>query len=163
MLTARRVMSSAQVFKLIKLVASVPREEALAMGQEKAFALVRYAAATPVIDTPKTLMESGTLPDGKPVADASVRDLQQAIHRVRNKPRPRSPEAAEAQREAAQIQATLRRAGAKSAVVTARKSKGTFWIRVDVPLRAARVLRAQGVSAPEPAPAKKQTSGKRAS
>src|SRR5690349_6943036 len=47
LLTARKVMGRTQAYKRINLVERVPRDEALALGEEKAYALLAYTAATP--------------------------------------------------------------------------------------------------------------------
>ncbi len=150
MLQARDVMSAAQAFKLIKLVASVPREQALAMGQEKAFALVRYAEATPEVDTPQILLETGTLPGGKRLADASVRELDAALKGMssaRKKKGKASPEELTAHGEAASLQAALRKLGAKDAVVTAARTGGDWWLRAHVRVASSAVLRGAPASA----------------
>lgn len=142
MLQARDVMSAAQAFKLIKLVSSVPRDQALAMGQEKAFALVRYAEATPEIDTAQLLLETGTLPGGKRLADASVRELDAAVKGMSGakKKGKRSPDELAAHNEAATTQAALRKLGAKDAVVTAARISGEWWLRAQVRVGSSAVL-----------------------
>lgn len=83
MLDARDVMSLTTARRLIQLVSTMSRDEALAYGQEKALALLAYAKATPEVDTPKSLVEGGKLPGGKPIVKASVRELKEAAKQVR--------------------------------------------------------------------------------
>jgi hypothetical protein len=145
MLRGRAVMSAAQANKLIQLVSTVPREEALAYGQEKAIALVEYARATPELDTPQTLFEKGTLSDGKAIAGASVRELKEGAKRVRKaegKSKPKSAAARAAEDEAKAMRAWLRGRGARTASVEPIQRDGAAWIRIELPASAAAKLRA---------------------
>ena len=139
MLKARNVMGLSQAHKLIRLVGTVPRDQALALGQEKAIAILDYARATPELDTPGSLVEGGALPRGKRVADASVRELREATTEVRKKAgkaRRPSPEQASADREASALQAWLRKRGAKKATASVVRRDGELWIRMEVPAAA---------------------------
>ncbi|MFO0593422.1 MAG: hypothetical protein U0441_38125 [Polyangiaceae bacterium] len=143
MLTSRDVVSPTTARRLIQLVSSMSRDEAIAYGQEKALALLDYAKATPEIDTPKTLMETGKLPDGKPVHKASVRDLKAAAKHVRTstgKARV-DPASKEASSHAKALQTWLHSHGARGSNVTAVRSKGTYVLRVEMSLAASGKLR----------------------
>lgn len=129
LLTSRNVMGATTVRRLIQLVSSMSRDEALAYGQEKAAALLDYAKATPEVDTPKTLVESGRLPGGKAIAKASVRELKTAAKQVRvekDTGRRASPQAKAAAGEAKALHAWLRARGAgKAKVEPLRAKEGT--------------------------------------
>jgi hypothetical protein len=145
MLRARAVMSLAQANKLIQLVSTVPRDQALAYGQEKAIALVGYARATPELDTPQSLFEKGVLAGGKPIADASVRELREGAKRVRKvegKSKPKSATVRAAEDEAKAMRAWLRARGARTATVEPIQRDGSGWLRIELPASAAARLRA---------------------
>ncbi|TAK18466.1 MAG: hypothetical protein EPO40_37465 [Myxococcaceae bacterium] len=108
-----KLMSSAQAEKLLAIVRHVPREAALAAGQERAYALVLLAAATPEPDSAAELLAGGVV-DGQPAAKASVRTIKAAAAAERQK-RPQSPaQRAKAKADAAVekgLRALLRAAG----------------------------------------------------
>lgn len=108
-----KLMSSAQAEKLLAIVRHVPREAALAAGQERAYALVLLAAATPAPDSAAELIAGGVV-DGQPAAQASVRTIKAAAAAERQK-RPQSPaQRAKAKADAAVdkgLRALLRAAG----------------------------------------------------
>ena len=136
-------MGLSQAKKLIEIVVSMPRDKALQIGPEKAYALARYTAATPELDTPALLIDEGASIAGKRVGDISVRELTAATGKVRAKaagPKPRDPEEQPAKAAARKAQAELRKRGAKGATVEARRAKGGWWLRVEVPVEAAAAL-----------------------
>lgn len=75
--------------RLIGIVASMTREQALAMGQKKAMAMVTLAAATPEDDTAAGLYrkKSVVLPGGRSVAPrtASANEIEAAATTIRQK------------------------------------------------------------------------------
>ena len=126
LLQARKVMSPAQAFKLIRLVDSIPRDEALRLGQEKAYALVTYTAATPEKDVPASLVRKNAEIAGKRLSDASVRDLKDAAKAVRAKEaRPLSQAAKEKQKAERAIdkkaRALLKKAGITKSTIQVKK------------------------------------------
>jgi len=140
LLQKRNIVGLSQAHKLIRLVTTVSREQALAVGQEKAIALVDYARATPDLDTLGTLVAGGTLQHGKRIADASVRELRDATTAARKKAgtaRSVSPEQVAAGREATAMQAWLRKRGAKKATAAVVKKDGALWLRMELPVDAA--------------------------
>ncbi|MBK8695290.1 MAG: hypothetical protein IPN17_24210 [Deltaproteobacteria bacterium] len=76
-LTATKLVSLTQAEKLIAIVRRVPREEAMAAGQERAYALIALADATPEPDTAAELIAHGTVA-GAPAKEASVRAIRAA-------------------------------------------------------------------------------------
>ncbi|WP_437310232.1 hypothetical protein [Sorangium sp. So ce388] len=143
MLKARNLMGLTQAKKLIGVVAALPRDRALALGPEKAYALTRYTAATPEVDTPAWLLDQGATVAGKSLEEISVRELAAEAGKVRAQaagPKRRDPEEQRARSAARAAQAALRKRGAKGATVEAHRAKGGFWLRVEVPLEAAAAL-----------------------
>ncbi len=143
MLGARDVMSSTTARRLIQLVSTMSRDEAITYGQEKALALLDYAKATPAVDTPKSLVEGGKLPGGKPVVKASVRELKEAAKQVRasaGKGRP-DPVSREAATEAKALHKWLHARGLRNVKVTAVRAKRGYLVRVEMDLSTSGKLR----------------------
>jgi hypothetical protein len=69
----------------------LPREQAIALGSEKAYALVAYAAATPAPDVPKDLVAKDARVGGRPLSKASRRDIEAATREVRARERAKKP------------------------------------------------------------------------
>lgn len=101
MLAARHVMSSTQAFKLVRLVENLPRDEAVRLGQEKAYALVAYAAATPEADVPADLARADAKVGAKPLSKSSLRDIETAAAGARATAPKKPLSAAARQRRAA--------------------------------------------------------------
>ncbi|TAK32671.1 MAG: hypothetical protein EPO40_01835 [Myxococcaceae bacterium] len=144
LLKAEELMSKRQAMKLVALVRKVPREQALSLGQEKAYALVSYTAATPEADSVAQLAETGKLA-GKALADASVSDIEAATRAARKRAgaTPQGAAAkARAKRDAALekvVRAALVSAGLARPTVTV----GTKKVRVEIDRATAeRLLRA---------------------
>ncbi len=81
-LRAEGIMSISRANRLIAVVRKVPRDDALRLGQERAYALLTYTEATPDDDSPSTLLASDTRIKGAPAATASVREIQRARREV---------------------------------------------------------------------------------
>jgi hypothetical protein len=106
LLKAEGLISLRQATKLIAVVRKTPREQALALGQERAYALVAYTEATPEPDSPAQLLAEGANVGGKPAKDASVRDILAATRGAREKARAARPKSA-AEREKTKADAAL--------------------------------------------------------
>lgn len=76
-------MDPATAFKLVAVVEGVPREQALALGQEKSYALVTYAAATAEADTPAGLLQANAKVGKRSVREASANEIKGAAAAVR--------------------------------------------------------------------------------
>ena len=80
-------LSASTAERLVRIVAAMTREQALAMGQTKATAMVNLAAATPEDDTAAGLYrkKSVALPGGRKVSPrtASAREIEAAAVAVR--------------------------------------------------------------------------------
>jgi len=98
MLEREGIMSRRQASKFIAVARKVPREHALGLGHERAYALMAYAEATADNDTVAALVTSGATVAGKPVTEASLREITAATRQARAKAQGRRPKT-EAQRE----------------------------------------------------------------
>jgi hypothetical protein len=82
-------MSVSVAERLVEIVRSLTREQALAMGQKKAMAMVTLAAATPEDDTAAGLYrkKSIALPGGKKVSprSASANEIEEAATALRHR------------------------------------------------------------------------------
>jgi len=126
---AHELMSVEQARKLIALVEHMPREEALRLGQEKAYALVAYTLATPDPDVPAEMVRTDAKLGDKPLSETSVRDIKAAAAEARKK-QPNKP-LGEAQRARlrrdkellAAARRVLKRAGVNRAEIVVRRDK----------------------------------------
>ena len=99
-LIAERVGIAATVaWKLIAVAEQLPRAEAVKLGQEKAYALVTLARATHVADSAAELAAADIDVGGKPLSQASLREVQAAVAAARPK---RPPTLAELKRASAE-------------------------------------------------------------
>lgn len=102
------IVSERQATKLIAIARKVPRAHALALGPERSYALVAYAEAA-ANDTVAALLEGGATVAGKPVAEASVREIEAAAREARATRRGLRPKT-EAERARAVEDAAITRA-----------------------------------------------------
>jgi hypothetical protein len=130
-------MSVSVAERLVEIVKSMTREQALAMGQKKAMAMVTLAAATPEDDTAAGLYrkKSVTLPGGKKVSprSASANEIEEAATAIRQrrsasaarsgKPSRGRTTTAEERRFAALLEKRLHQLGIDRARVTAVATK----------------------------------------
>lgn len=127
LLAARDVIAYSQAKRLMAVVAQMPRAQAVKLGQERAYALVAYASATPAEDDPAQLAKQDARIGGKPVSQASLRHIEGATKTVRAKARAAKPASA-ADRAAAslvraartKILAAFAKIGAPRATIEAR-------------------------------------------
>lgn len=84
-LAAERLgLSKTVAWKLLSVAETLPRDEAVKLGQEKAYALIAYARAAPDQD-PTVLIQEDAAIAGKPLSEATVRDLEAATAAARPK------------------------------------------------------------------------------
>jgi hypothetical protein len=95
LLSKRTVVSLATAKRLITIAEQVPREQALKLGPNKAYELVRYTEWTDEEDTVAELVKTDALVDGKPVSQASATHVSAASQRLRQKKKPQSATAKE--------------------------------------------------------------------
>lgn len=77
-LSAHDLPGKTQAARLIAVARKTPRAVAIHLGQEKTYALLGFADATPEADTPADLVDGRKVFGGKTAAQASVRDIEQA-------------------------------------------------------------------------------------
>ncbi|MBL8715615.1 MAG: hypothetical protein JNL79_06445 [Myxococcales bacterium] len=123
--------------RLVDIVERLSRRDALRWGKEKAHALIDLADATAASDTPQRI-DAKVLGKLDP-AKATVREIQtlaQKQRAARKAPHPRGrTTTAEERALARQLQAELRKGGARTAKVEAlaTKSGATAKLRIEVP------------------------------
>lgn len=145
LLAAEGLMSARQASKLITVARKLPREQALTLGQERAYAIVVYAEAGAEDQSPAALVADGATIDGKPITALSVREIKEAARVERARSRDRRAIAADrarfkAEREiAAAVKAALREAGLAAQEVTV----GRDTVRITVARARAERLLAQ--------------------
>ncbi|MBI5496223.1 MAG: hypothetical protein HY904_14465 [Deltaproteobacteria bacterium] len=127
MLEARGLMSTAQAAKLIAVAQLVPRESAIEIGHEKAYALTRYAQAGGV--AVKGLL-NGKI-DGRPIRELTVREFNAATRKLQARRGPGRQDGREERKAAREAQAELRRRGLQGVTVKAVRY-GSAWVyRID--------------------------------
>jgi hypothetical protein len=130
MLAARRVMGRSQAFKLMAVVRALPRRQALALGPEKAYALIRYASSGSAQQRPADVIAHGVLIAGRrhPVEEVTARDISRLAQKsVRGQ---RAARKDPARRDALDAAARATRALAKrgiAATIDVRRS-GAAWM-----------------------------------
>jgi hypothetical protein len=146
MLEARGVLGETQAHKLIAVVSSFPRKQALEIGHEKAYVLTRLAAATSEPEAPATLLDSGKVIEGKAVAEASLRDLEDVRRKLNAKRRKKqparelSPEAREMRALEGSLRAWFSRKAVRGVHVELIKQGGKWVARATLPLASAKKL-----------------------
>lgn len=130
-LEAEELMSPRQAGKLVAIARKVPRPRALALGTERAYALLGYAEAT---SDARVLRAADATLGGRPVAEVTVREIAEATRAARAKRRPAraDPEARERAREEREavegLRALLREVGLRPVAV----SLGRQRVRVEL-------------------------------
>ena len=113
-------LSSSQADRLVDIVTSMTRTEALSVGVTKAASIVALVRATPAHDTPASALRDGVRVRGKlvDVKQASSRAIARATSQVRKGRLPPGRVVTREERAAgAALQRALRAAGAKDATV----------------------------------------------
>ena len=130
LVTAEKLMSPRQAAKLVAVARKVKREDAVALGLEKTYALMGYAAATPAADSVAGLLEGGTI-EGRPVRRLSLRQIDAAAKAARTAASARPATArSKADAKVARALATAMRAGgAPKGTITV----GPRRVRIDLP------------------------------
>ncbi len=135
LLDRRGLMGRTQAHKLIAVVDAYTRDQALALGLEKSFAVLTYAAATPAHEMPQLLVATGI--EGRELAALSAKDIVRRAKKVRERAgrsRPVSAEEKHARTVASSWQAALRKSGLRDAVALVRHVEGHVLLEARVPL-----------------------------
>ena len=135
LLVERGIFGPSQAYKLMAIARSLPRRHALALGTEKAYALVRYARATAKIDFASQLVEKGVPIDGKlrPLADLSAAELNEEARRTSRNRRNATPdpERHQALATVTEVRARLARRGVRSKTQV-HKARGEWVVTVEL-------------------------------
>lgn len=145
LLDGRRLGSRMQALKLTEVAGAFTKAQALALGVEKAYALVRYVEATPAADVARELAARNARIGDVRISAMSVSELRAATKRARSRGQADLDPAAarRARREATRVQRALRARGLKAAKVRA-SAHGTRWVlQVEVPVEDADELLGQ--------------------
>ena len=142
LLDGRGLFARSHAHRLVEVARTFTREQALALGAEKAFALTRYVAATPEQDIAGSLVEADARIDGKRLSAISLRQLEAATKAVRGKGRKatRDPLERAARSAARGAQAALRKRGARGARASAVRADGVWVVRIEVPMEVLEVI-----------------------
>lgn len=140
LLQKRRVMTRMQASKLIAVSQAYPKQQALSLGVEKAYALVRYAAATPAPDLARSLATADARIAGKPLRDLTVKQLRDATKTLHGVMPPNDHDLEEARATARKLQKKLRAEGASSAKVRAHREGIALHLRIDMDVKDASAL-----------------------
>ena len=135
LLAARVPIGRSQAYKLIAIAGRVTREQALELGEEKAYAIARLVATTPEADTVDSVLENGVRVNGheRSAKAMSRREIDAAKRTVasRSKKVDATERAAKRDGRAGQARLRKRRIGARINVV---REGGVWWAIVRVPI-----------------------------
>jgi len=143
LLEGRKIINRMTALRLISVVEAFPREVATELGLEKAYALVRYAEATPAPDVARVLAEQDAVVAGKRVSEVTVREIVAETQRIRGGGRsrdPQDPAAKEARGAARALQAALRKLGGGGVRARAAWEDGTWGVLIELSAEEARAV-----------------------
>lgn len=135
MLEARIPIGRSQAYKLIAIVQRVTRDQAVELGEEKAYAIARLVATTPEADTVTSVLEEGVrVGNEKRSARAmSRREIEGVKRKLVARSKRADPAERLAKRDARAAQARLRKDGIGAKIEVA-KEQGRWWAIVRVPI-----------------------------
>lgn len=124
-----------QAYKLIAIAQRVTREQALELGEEKAYAIARLVATTPEADTVASVLDEGVrVGAGTRSARAmSRREIEGVKRKLVAKSKKPDPAERLAKHGARAAQARLRKAGIGAKIEVANE-RGRWWAMVRVPI-----------------------------
>ena len=146
MVEERDLMSAATATRLVAIVRSLPRAQALQLGPDKAFEWLRLlrvqAGPEAEAEDVKKLAEEKTEVRGKPITEMTRAEIAELRRRAqeRRAAAGQDPAAGDAHRLARALAQRLNAVGAGDARVTTRWSGGRWRVRADLALEAARTL-----------------------
>lgn len=135
LLAARVPIGRSQAYKLVAIAERVTREQAIELGEEKAYAIARLVATTPEADTVGSVLEKGVRVGGRnrSAKAMSRREIDAVKRTVASRSKKADPTERAAKREARAAQASLRKRGIVARIDVA-KERGTWWATVRVPI-----------------------------
>jgi hypothetical protein len=143
LLDGRKIINRMTALRLISVVEAFPRELATKLGVDKAYALVRYAEATPAPDVARVLAVQDALVGGKRVSEVSAREIVAETQRIRGGGRsrdPQDPAGKEARGAARALQAALRKLGGGGVRARAAWEDGDWGVRIEMSAEEARAI-----------------------
>jgi hypothetical protein len=130
MLDARKLIGHAQAYKLVAIVSSYSRDQAIALGLEKSFAVLTYAAATPSHQVPQLVVTEGI--GGKPLSRLTVKEINAKTKALRVRAGKSSPAEKHAHKLAVSWQRLLRATGFHNANVSVHQTGGRLMVDAQV-------------------------------
>ncbi len=140
LLARRRVLGRVQAFKLMAVTQAFDKQQALRLGVEKSYALVRYVAATPAHDLARSLAATNARIGAKRLRAMSAKELRDATKRLQSRAPADDYDLKEARATARALQKKLRADGAKTAKVRAHREGSGVQLRIDLDVKDAGVL-----------------------
>jgi hypothetical protein len=149
LLRGEDLMSRAQAQKLITVAATYTPAMLRQLGVSKAYALVAYVERTPDSDIAAALARDDAPINGKPISQATVRDIRLAAKEIalrtrapsRTGGRPRTTDpVAEAKKKLAAIERALRARGIQDLELDLRLTRGRYYLNLRLPLEEAEHL-----------------------
>ncbi len=136
LLRARKIFGRTYAFKLMEVSRLIDRDDAMKLGAEKAYEVIRYVAATPEDDVARNLAKTDAVIGEKRVSDLSVRELKDQTRELiaRTRKKQRDPAEREARRIAREAQAALRKAASRGVVASAVHGERGWRVRLEMPL-----------------------------
>jgi len=133
LLSARIPIGRSQAYKLIAVAERVTREQAIELGEEKAYAIARLVATTPEADTVGSVLAKGVRVGSKQRSPEKMsrREIDAVKRTVARRSKKPDPAEAAAKREARGAQAALRKHGIRAKIEVA-KERGAWWAIVRV-------------------------------
>jgi hypothetical protein len=137
----RTPLSRSVAFELVKLPAHLSREAAIALGRDKADALIRHVEHTEEDDDAEELYRADAKIGRKAISAQTAVGIDEATKKLPSQ-RDRKPRPGEEQANAAahRLETALHAAGARKAHVVSVKRADGWWLRIDVPADASKKL-----------------------
>ncbi|MFW5920679.1 MAG: hypothetical protein ACOCUS_02475 [Polyangiales bacterium] len=137
MLVERELVSASTAYKLMAVVEAYPRKQALELGLEKAYGLVRWTEATGQERSPSELAASNALIGDRRVHDISSRALQDRLRHARetigaSAGDGRVQSGKNAERIARRMQREMRAQGLEGVRARARRVRGQWYVTLEV-------------------------------
>jgi hypothetical protein len=135
MLAKRIPIGRSQAYKLIAIAERVTRDEAIELGEEKAYAIARLVAVTPDADTVTSVLDKGVRVGAKErsAKTMSRREIDAVKRTIVSRSKKPDPAERDAKREARAVQARLRKRHVGAKIDVARE-KGKWWAILRVPI-----------------------------
>ena len=135
-LLAKRVpIGRTQSYKLIAIATKVTREDALTLGEEKAYSIARLVAVTPEADTVASVLSTGVRvgTSKRSAREMSTREIDAAKRSITARAKKPDEGERDAKRSVRAAQAGLRARRIKAGIVV-EKQRGRWWAVVRVPV-----------------------------